>query len=150
MVQWQEKGNQLNETANVRSIRLIHEAVDDEELEELSTRWEAGRTNNLVLLAEKPQNGKWTLIDGQKINVPRQGWNFKTAKALYLNTVRVPIYAVLGWYIHNPGWIRDYIRDAVIGLVGENGEIRALGAVEKPQDLSWTEEYGVVITSIED
>ena len=38
------------------------------------------------------------------------------------------------------------MHDAVIGVVDEIDQIRALGSVEDPQDLSWTAQYGVVIT----
>jgi hypothetical protein len=149
---WQQGRDSIGSVARARTSRLTRPKQRDEE--GIFTRWNEQPTANLLLLSSKPEQSPsrrhWRLIllDGQSIEVPHGEWSFFVAKALHGNVVRVRLYAVSTWREYTPSWARDYLNQAVVGVV-ERDTISPLGLIDSRYNLSWHFDEGVGINKAE-
>ena len=144
--EWKKKADKLGTVASRRTSRLA--ASNQSDTEGTFTRWNDQPSAAVLLLKGKPRRVmggtdlEITLLDDQTVTIPAFEWSFAAAKAMHGNVVRVPFYVVKSWLATNPSWLRDYLDDAVLGVV-DGDRILPLSGEEIPYLLNWQEDEGV-------
>lgn len=147
--EWTGKAETMGAVACRRASRLI--SSDQPDTEGIFTRWKGQPSAELLLVRGKPRpvpgSRDWeiTALDGQVVVIPAFEWSLKAAKAMHQNLVRVPLYVVRAWIPANPDWLREYLDNAVVGIVQEDSRILPLSGEETAYALRWQTEAGVRI-----
>jgi CRISPR-associated endonuclease/helicase Cas3 len=105
-----------------------------------------------LLLATKitpldPQSARLTLLNGDTVIASGWDWSFEAAKAIHLNLVRVPRWAVTVGLAKPPGWLVNHVaQPTAAGLLQPGGAIRWYGD-EQQTGLSYHVDQGIIINS---
>jgi CRISPR-associated endonuclease/helicase Cas3 len=144
---WKAKNQKHATVADRRSKRLRAHNQPDEE--GVFTRWNNQPTADLLLCREKPERiagtHSWSLrlLDGEDATVPYE-WSFAAASAIHRNVVRVPAYAVRGWFGPEHRWLHDYLDVPALGIV-VGDTILPASETAQPYLLRWNANEGVRI-----
>ncbi len=129
-------------------------ALEDEE--GVQTRYGQQKTVSLSLVAKAAEAGpvtEVTLLDGKTLSIPRYGFDFRVAKALHRNLVRIPLWCVRDCLAATPEWLRPYVAGkCVLGVLdgpcpGRPGRrVRVNGSEQDAQSsLYYRDDLGIVI-----
>jgi CRISPR-associated endonuclease/helicase Cas3 len=111
--------------AGTAKVRGVFNAVAIEDHEGRETRYNIQASSEVVLLAKKPteQAGSITLNFqyGPPISFRLGEFSFPLAKALQLNSVRIPAYLVKNHIKSAPEWLLQHLRQGVLAILPEDG-----------------------------
>lgn len=125
--------------ASLRQLALSNTSVwSQPELpdeEGIQTRYNSTPTAQLLLLQARPESlapGRLraSLVGGQRVELDEFAWDFPAAKAIHLNLVRVPRYAVASGPAPSPKWLSLHTHGACVAGVVNEGRIAWLDTGE--------------------
>lgn len=110
------------ETAQMLNTAQLSDAFHsptENDKEGTKTRWNDTPTALLVLLRCAPNAASRELefMNGERIPISYEPFNFPLALALHRNAIRVPRYLVRHAESRQPSWLGNQIEDAVLGIV---------------------------------
>ena len=123
-------------------------ALSDEE--GAQTRWEKHATSYLLLAksatSRNDQAADIELLNGDTIAADTWKYDFNTAKAIFRNLVRIPIWPVKDALKRQPAWLNFYVnQQAVVGLCREDGRITLLNE-DTDSGLSYSAKEGLILS----
>jgi CRISPR-associated endonuclease/helicase Cas3 len=141
-----EKDKMVRQARSATSV-WNNPALQDEE--GIQTRYNTYPTAQLLLARQTTRldshSVRLDLLNGEIVTPSGRDWDFKAAKSIHRNLVRVPHWAVAAALVHPPRWLTNHVSQATaVGLVRSDGSIRWPGQ-EKPTGLAYDAGQGVII-----